>query len=180
MYFSTSCVSSFSPREHREVWSFSSRQWGDQHSLQLLSSIYKIKIIILVIGIKCEQMKLSTPFFLKKSLINMAHCKRIRLKPVLHTKAGVWSKILATYVATSFDTVRATCIFELAALQQKTQKDSLEHNLDNSYEMPTDLIPRSNLSGLIPGGKIISASIRQGFIKHRRKANTRKNFSKHM
>ena len=89
-------------------------------------------------------------------------------------------QIIATYVAISYDTVRATCIFELGALKQKTQKDSFEHNLDNSYEMPTDLIPRSNLSGLIPGGSIISASIRQGFIKHRRKANTRKNFSKDM
>ena len=87
---------------------------------------------------------------------------------------------IATYVATSYDTVRPTCIFELGALQQKTQKDSFEYNLDNSYEMPTDLIPRSNLSGLIPGGSITSASIRQGFIKYRRKANTRKNFSKHM
>lgn len=44
--------------------------------------------------------------------------------------------------------------------------------------MSTDLIPQSNISGLIPGGSIISASIRQGFIKHRRIANRRKNFGK--
>ena len=63
----------------------------------------------------------------------MTNSKRKRLKPVLHTKAGVSSKILATYVATSFDRVRATCIFELAALPQKTQNHSFEPSLNNSY-----------------------------------------------
>ena len=46
--------------------------------------------------------------------------------------------------------------------------------------MLTDLIAGSSLSSLTPGGSTISASTRQGFIKHGRKASTRKNFSKRM
>lgn len=65
IYFSTPCVPSwFSSRgrftylQHSRNAIFSLRYRGAQLSLQILSLIYKIKIIISIIGKKCEQLKL--------------------------------------------------------------------------------------------------------------------------
>ena len=76
-------------------------------------------------------------------------------------------KMAAAYASSSSDTVRATCIYELA-----TRIPLSNYDLDDSYEMPTNLIAILAIDGGVSGGP------RQGSIINSRKTNTKKNFMK--
>ena len=80
-----------------------------------------------------------------------------------YKRPSLKNKVAAAYDSSSSDTVRATCTYELA-----TRIPLSNYDLDDSYEMPTNLIA---IGGVIGGP-------RQGSIINRRKTNTKKNFMK--
>ena len=87
------------------------------------------------------------------------------IRPAISARVNVSKKkkVAAAYASSSSDTVRAKCIYELA-----TRIPLSNYDLDDSYEMPTNLIA---IGGVIGGPW-------QGSIINRRKTNTKKNFTK--